>query len=175
MLLVLLLGIADFGRVFHAGIVMESAARNAAEAGAQEYLQIRRSTTPATPDDFSRIRAVAEAAVCEEADLLPTERGGGPCDITFAAVCIHDGAAELVNYGAGCGAGSGTASGECDAMHAGWPSQWTAGSLASVEVRVCYQFDTVIPMADLRLPFGNGLNLGTLWLEKSRVFVVADY
>ena len=40
MLLVLLLGIADFGRVFPAGITIEAAARNAAEAAAQEYLRI---------------------------------------------------------------------------------------------------------------------------------------
>jgi Flp pilus assembly protein TadG len=34
MLLVLLLGIADFGRVFNAGITLEAATRDAAEAGA---------------------------------------------------------------------------------------------------------------------------------------------
>ena len=33
MLLVLLLGVADFGRVFAAGITIEAAARNAAEVG----------------------------------------------------------------------------------------------------------------------------------------------
>lgn len=175
MLLVLLLGIADFGRVFQAGIVMESAARNAAEAAAQEYLQIRRSSTPATGDDFNRIRSVAEAAVCEEADLLPVERGGDPCDITYAAVCIHDDPAELASYGSGCGGGGSGAPAECDDMHASWPSHWAPGNLGSVEVRVCYRFDTIVPMADLRLPFGNGLNLGTLWLERSRVFAVADY
>src|SRR5688500_12773484 len=51
-LIVLFLGIADFGRVFHAGIVIESASRNAAESAAQEYLQIRRDSTPATSTDF---------------------------------------------------------------------------------------------------------------------------
>ena len=33
-LLMLLLGVADFGRVFHAGVVIESASRAAAEAAA---------------------------------------------------------------------------------------------------------------------------------------------
>jgi hypothetical protein len=175
MLLILLLGIADFGRVFHSGIVMESAARNAAEAGAQEYLQIRRSSTPATAADLDRIRVLSEAAVCEEAGVLPNEVGGGPCDVAHAAVCIHDDPAELSNYGAGCGSGASGASAECGGMHAPWPSLWTSGALPSVEVRVCYRFDTIIPMADLRLPFGNGLSIGSLWLERTRVFAVADY
>ena len=39
LLLVILLGVADFGRVFQAGIMMESATRAAAEAGAVEYLR----------------------------------------------------------------------------------------------------------------------------------------
>ncbi|HEU4863568.1 MAG TPA: TadE/TadG family type IV pilus assembly protein, partial [Candidatus Limnocylindria bacterium] len=45
MLLVLLLGVADFGRVFASGITTEALARNAAEAASQEYLQVRRATT----------------------------------------------------------------------------------------------------------------------------------
>jgi len=172
MLLVLLLGIADFGRVFHAGIVMESAARDAAEVASQEYLQIRRATDPATAADFDRIRAQAEAAVCEEATLLPD---GGPCSVVHAAVCIHDDAAELANYGSGCGAGSSGAPADCTELHDAWPSLWSSGMLPSVEVRVCYRFDTIIPTADLRLPMGNGINLGSVWLQRDRAFAVADY
>src|SRR5437868_2771020 len=37
-LLVLAIGVADFGQVFAAGITVEAAARNGAEAAAQEYL-----------------------------------------------------------------------------------------------------------------------------------------
>ena len=44
LLLVFLLGVVDFGRIFTAGITMEAAARNAAEAAAQEYQQIIRNT-----------------------------------------------------------------------------------------------------------------------------------
>jgi len=73
MLLVLLLGVADFGRVFHAGIVVEAAARNAAEAAAQEYLQLRRDTTTLTTADYDRIHAVARTAVCEEANPESTD------------------------------------------------------------------------------------------------------
>lgn len=173
MLLVLLLGIADFGRVFHAGIVMESAARNAAEVAAQEYLQIRRAPDPATSGDFDRIRAQAEAAVCEEGKLLPG--GGGACSVVHAAICIHDDPAELVNYGSGCGAGSSGAPADCTELHSSWPSLWSTGKLGTVEVRACYRFDTIVPMADLRLPFGNGLSIGSIWLQRDRAFTVADY
>ena len=41
MLLVLLLGIADFGRIFQAGIVTETAARNGAETAALERLRAK--------------------------------------------------------------------------------------------------------------------------------------
>ena len=47
--------------------------------------------------------------------------------------------------------------------------------LPSVEVRVCYQFETIVNLSDLRLPFGNGLDIGTIWLQRDRVFSVADY
>ena len=49
MLLILLLGIVDFGRVFQAGIVTEAAARNGAEAGALERLRGEPPTTPGDP------------------------------------------------------------------------------------------------------------------------------
>jgi hypothetical protein len=176
MLLVLLLGIADFGRVFHAGIVMESAARNAAESAAQEYLQIRRDATPATSTDFGRISATAQATVCEEAERLPNRQmSGSTCTLPYTAVCIHDEAAELSNYGTGCGGGASGAPGNCTELHEPWPSLWSSGMLPSVEVRSCYEFDTIIPLDDLQLPFGNGLSLGSVWLQRDRVFTVADY
>ena len=176
MLLVLLLGVADFGRVFHAGIVVESAARNAAEAAAQEYLQIRRDTVPAATTDLDRITATAESSVCEEAERLPNRQmTGSTCTLPFTAVCIHDDPAELANYGGGCGAGAGAAPAECTEMHEAWSPLWSSGMLPSVEVRVCYRFDTLINVQQLQLPFGNGLSLGSIWLQRDRVFTVADY
>jgi hypothetical protein len=176
LLLVLLLGIADFGRVFHAGIVVESAARNAAEAASQEYLQLRRGGTAPSAAELDRIAAEAKAAVCEEAERLPNRvMSGGTCVMPTIAVCIHDDPAELVNYGAGCGSGAGAAPAECTELHSGWPSMWTSGVLPSVEVRVCYRFETIVNLAGVQLPFGNGLDLGTIWLQRARVFSVADY
>ena len=51
MLLVLLLGVADFGRVFAAGITVEAAARNAAEVVRRSTYAIRQAPMgePAPP------------------------------------------------------------------------------------------------------------------------------
>jgi hypothetical protein len=175
MLLVLLLGVVDFGRVFHAGIVTESSARNAAEAAAQEYLQFRRGAPPPAAADFDRISGEALAAVCEEAERLPGRvMSGGTCTMPYAAVCIHDDPVELANY-SGCGAGASSAPPDCTELHQAWPSMWTTGMLPSVEVRVCYRFDTLFNLRDLQLPLATGLDLGSIWLQKARVFTVADY
>ena len=176
LLLVLLLGIADFGRVFHAGIVVESAARNAAETASQEYLQLRRNGTPPSTAELDRIAAEAVAAVCEEAQRLPNRvMSGGACVMPMTAVCIHDDPAELTNYGAGCLNGAGAAPAECSALHSGPQALWASGMLPSVEVRVCYRFETIVNLSGVRLPFGNGLDVGTIWLQRDRVFSVADY
>jgi hypothetical protein len=174
MLLVLLLGVADFGRVFHAGIVTESAARNSAEAAAQEYLQFRREATAADSADFDRITAMAVAAVCEEAERLPNRQmSGSTCTMPVMAVCIHDDPLELTNY-TGCSA-PGSVPPECSELLSGWSSLWSPGMLPSVEVRVCYRFDTLVNLRDLQLPLANGLDIGSIWLQKGRVFTVADY
>ena len=65
MLLVLLLGVADFGRVFTAGITVEAAARNAAEVVAQEYLRNPpgpMSDPAPSPGDDTYYRALHELA-----------------------------------------------------------------------------------------------------------------
>ena len=178
MLLVLLLGIADFGRVFHAGIVTEASARNAAEAAAQEYLQQKRSLGVLTAADYTRIHALALESVCGEAEKLPNRAASGSsCTMPSAAVCIHDDEAELPNYTADgwCGKESGTAPNECNAIKAPWNPGKPTGALPYVEVRVCYQFTTLFNLQDLRLPLANGLDLGTIWLQKDRAFTVADY
>ena len=185
MLLVLLLGIADFGRVFHAGIVVEAAARNAAEAAAQEYLQLRRETTTLTTTDYDRIHAVAQETVCDEASRLPDKVGSGStCTMPASAVCIHDDPANLPGY-SGCGTGGAGAPGDCvirdsagtvvgGVKQAPWPSLWL-GRLPSVEVRVCYRFLTIFPLQNLQLPLATGLSLPDIWLQKDRAFTVADY
>ena len=177
MLLVLLLGIADFGRVFSAGITIEAAARNAAESAAQEYLQLRRDSSPITGDQFDRVATVALERLCADADPLPNQAAVGlSCTMPAAGVCIHDQAGELANYGSRCGAGAAGAPAACTALYEPWvPTAPGTGQLPWVEVRACYRFTTLIDLSNLNLPFGWGLSLGEIWLERDRSFTVADY
>ena len=86
MLLVLLLGVADFGRVFQSGISAEAAARNAAEATAQEYLRtgpgnpprLQNEPAPAFGDAdyngatyYRELHDLAARTACREARILP--------------------------------------------------------------------------------------------------------
>lgn len=178
MLLVLLLGVADFGRVFTAGITIEAAARNGAEAAAQEYLQHSRGATlPLPTDEYQRLHDTAIESVCEESVKLPDYAAGSPyCGMPAVAVCIHDGHDPL------CATEAATAPGQCTSIHAMpnspalmGPPGANGGQLPHVEVRTCYRFTTLFNLTDLSLPFGNGLSIGEIWLQKDRSFAVASY
>jgi hypothetical protein len=178
MLLVLLLGVADFGRVFQAGITIEAATRNGAEAAAQEYLQLSRGASlPLPSGDYQRIHDIAIESICEESVKLPDHVSGSPyCAFPAVAVCIHDG------YDPLCAAEAPTAPGQCSSIHAmasspasSAPYGANGGQLPNVEVRTCYRFTTLFNLTDLSLPFGNGLSIGEIWLQKDRTFTVASY
>lgn len=179
LLLVLLLGIADFGRVFAAGITMEAAARNGAEAAAQEYIQRKRADPtpldPLTAADYGAIREVAHTVACEEATTLPNQAGAGAaCTMPVTAVCIHDGS------DTDCGNASAAVPPDCTRLSGSWTSaiEQSTGTLPYlpyVEVRICYRFTTLFNLTDIRLPFNTGLSLGETWLQKDRTFVAADY
>ena len=185
MLLVLLLGIADFGRVFAAGIILEAAARNAAEAAAQEYLQLARNSPTIDPADYARVHDVALVEVCREAERMPAWVDGnadGICEMPYAAVCIHDLPADPDDLTPPpgepqCGSEAGGAPGQCSSMAGSWSNTKVQGpeSLPYVEVRVCYRFTTLMNLSDLSLPFGSGMSLGEIWLQRDRSFAVADY
>ena len=191
MLLVLLLGIADFGRVFNAGIRMESAARNAAEVAAQEYLRsfpgsmIGPAAPPATDAFYDSLHQLAARTACREARGLSgvsytadnpgttstNEESCGPMPII--RTCIHDAAdtrCGQVGFGHAIPA-------ECSAVAGSMSPAMTGGSEESryVEVRICYQFTTIVNMEDLRLPLNSGISVGEIWLEKDRVFGVGFY
>lgn len=181
LLLVLLLGIADFGRVFAAGIAVEAAARNAAEAAAQEYVQRKRGDpTPGdamAAADYVAIRELAHEVACEEATPLPNQSGtGATCSMPITAVCIH----EAEQGDSSCGNSSASIPGECSGLTGGWNNmiEQTDGAgpfLPYVEVRICYRFTTLFNLTDLQLPFGAGLSLGDVWLQKDRTFVAGMY
>lgn len=196
-LLVLLLGIADFGRVFAAGIVLEAAARNGAEAAAQEYLQIARNAPAIDAAAYQRIHDVALKEVCREAERLPAELDvddDGVCEMPHVAVCIHDlppdpDDATPPSGDPICGTEASAApQPECSAFvddpsdPDDWRDAWSnskgpgaAEKLAFVEVRVCYRFTTLMNLTELRLPFGWGLSIGEIFLQRDRSFAVADY
>jgi hypothetical protein len=179
MLLVLLLGIADFGRVFTSAITVEAAARNGAEAAAQEYVQMARNRPGGTLSnaDYSHLHDVAIERVCRESALLPNAvGGGGTCTMPVVAVCVHDGSGDPGN----CGGEAAGAPAECTGL-SGWEPfkegavPLNAPALPYVEVRVCYRFTTLINLSNLHLPFGWGLSLGDIYLQKDRNFTVACY
>ncbi len=177
MLLVLLLGLADFGRVFAAGITVEAAARDGAEAAAQEYLQLmHKSGGVLDATDYANLHATALEAVCAETETLPNQTiVGGSCTMPHVAVCVHDGADPI------CGAEADPAYTSCTGANGAWdPANYGAAPLGAqalpfVEVRVCYQFTTLINLTSLQLPFGWGLSLGDIWLQRDREFTVAAY
>ena len=177
MLLVFLLGIADFGRVMSQGIVLEAAVRDGAEAAAQELVQLERNSPGGlTSDDYSRVHDVALETVCEEAEPLPNQvKSGTTCTMPLVNVCVHDAAGgDTVR----CGNDSPGAPAECDVMDAAWSEQIAqtdpAEPLSYVEVRACYRFTTLINV-DLQLPLGWDISLGELWLQRDRSFVAGNY
>ena len=173
-LLVILLGVADFGRVFQAGIVMESATRAAAEAGAVEYL---REVSSGVEPDYNLIQERAADVACREAKLQnadPPTCAQWP----IIRVCIHDLAAGHVNCGQPASAGGASVPAQCATTDGGWNP---ASSLvvqptdanptpreAYVEVRTCYRFTTLIPVNAF-------LPIGEVFLQREAVFTVADY
>jgi hypothetical protein len=173
MLLVLLLGVADFGRVFAAGITVEAMSRNAAEAAAQEYLQLRRAAAPGQPDSaaYEAVRARAAEVACEEAEALPNRVvSGTDCAMPVIGTCVHD------EWGDHCGSTSATPPGGCTEM-ASWPPPLASqsGGLPYVQVTACYRFTTLINLSSVNLPLGWSISIGEIWLQRERVFTVADY
>jgi len=180
--LILLLAVADFGRIFATGITLESAARTAAETAASEYVREDAATAaPLTPAAYARIHQHAWSSVCDEASALPNAvpNPGGQCDGLATVVCVHDGldpsCGDLYNSSgappAGCPAlAAGARPSNSQAAQAGLTesSKW-------VEVRVCYKFTAVL---GVQLPFVGGTMralAGEFPLERIRTFTVADY
>jgi hypothetical protein len=185
MLLILLLGVADFGRLFSQGIILEAAARNGAEAAAQEYVQLQRNQPGGTltPANYAQLHGIALEALCEEADPLPNRVASGTplrCDMPHAAVCVHDAnAGDDVGLGGACGTEAASAPPECSVMDPPWTATIEqtdpATALPYVEVRVCYRFTTLINLTNLQLPFGWSISVGEVWLQRNRVFVAGTY
>lgn len=176
LLLVILLGVADFGRIFHAGLVTQSAARAAAEVAALEYLRDPPSAVPASDGYYQRLHQIAAETACEEMRLLPNTTysdGDSTCpEWPALAVCVHDGGDTQCDGLAPASFTAGPA--ECSAMADGWDPSRDSQGHAYVEVRVCYHFTTLFNL-DLALPMNTGLSLGDIYLQREAHFTVADY
>ncbi len=164
-LLVLLLAVSDFGRLFAAGITVDAASRDGAEAAAQQYVQLARGGATI---DYAAIRATAARVACSEAGTLAnvTVDGSGECVQPAIAVCVHDQA----GGDSGCGSVVGGADvSSCSGMQAPWASAATTDvtGLPYVEVRMCYRFTLLIQT--VLLP------AGPIFLQQSSDFVAANY
>jgi hypothetical protein len=180
-LLILLLTVGDFGRLFASTITVESSAGAASETAATEYLReiVAVAPAPLAVDAYIRVHKAAWQSVCDEGSGLPNSSPGslgGQCDGLPTVVCVHDGADP------DCGNVYNAASGipaDCPSLQAGArPTNAQAGGTETskyVEVRVCYRFSTFFQIS---IPSVGG-TLATLGgdfhVERSRVFTVADY
>lgn len=179
-LIILFVGIADFGRVFNAGVVLDAAARDAAEHAAQKYLadppgdssltpaeRLSAPVATADPGYYTDLRDDAARVVCAETrGLANTDyTTGGTCPTWPAvAVCVHDQADPS------CGVtppGFAPAPTECGAMNDPWSTTSPGNGERWVEVRVCYKFTSI-----LRLPI---FSFGDVYLERTRSFTIPCY
>ena len=179
LLLVIVLGVVDFGRVFQSGIVMESATRAGAEAAALEYLREIAGKDPLYEPDYERIRNVAAEVACREAIRMPNADAPNCDQWPIIRICIHDAAG---GDGVDCGTpglkGSAAVPADCPQTDGGWTAASTLAVAdtpanpdprgAYIEVRTCYRFTTLLPINDI-------LPIGEVFLQKESVFTVADY
>lgn len=171
-LVILIVGVADFGRIFAHGLALEAAARDAAEIAANEYLAIPPGplSSPAPlgdPNYYDPLHLRTARVVCAETRNLPnsaydpltTDCPGMP----LVQVCVHDGqdtSCAVEPFGA-------TIPAQCTGMTAP-PTNSQAGSSSRwVEVRVCYRFTAI-----LQLPI---ISFGDVWLQRARSFVIPCY
>jgi hypothetical protein len=183
-LLIVFVAIADFGRIFSAGIDIEAATRDAAEATANEYLANPPGDPALTPAErlqlpapgsnqpyYDELHDYGAGVVCAELRGLPnTNYNPGPppgCpDMPLVIVCIHDGA------DGGCGtpaqAGHGAIPANCgdftptaDTSQLGTLERW-------VEVRTCYKFTALLNDMPL-FPFSE------IWMQRTRKFTIPCY
>lgn len=177
MLLVLVLGVADFGRVFNASIVTESAARDSAETVAEIYL--RNPPGPLTappvppPNYYASLHDEAAKSLCTEMRTLPgvvydeiARTCTGPI---YAFVCVHDSADDKCNEAPG---GFTTPPSGCSLTAPSNAQSAEDPNRRYVEVRVCYTFSPLYKSVEM--PFV-GYTASDIPIQRTRVFTVADY
>lgn len=172
-LVMLVVVVADFGRVFAVSLSLEAAARDAAEIGSNEYLAhppgpLDQPAPAGDPAYYQGLHQKIARAVCAETGDLANSAydpvTGACAGMPLIQACIHDGQDTECSTEAQ-GAAIPT---ECSGMAAPpTNAHGGANSPRSVEVRLCYHFTPI-----LQLPL---LSFGALWLEKTRIFTIPCY
>ena len=182
-LIIMFVGVADFARVFNAGLIIEAAARDAAEHAAQEYLanppgdpadnaatRLSTAAPPGVPAYYDGLHADAAKVACAETRQLPNsdyQSGSGTCATwPVVGVCIHDQAEPAGHCGGQITGFPWPYPAECSQMNGPWPDPPGNGE-RWVEVRLCYKFTSL-----LNLPL---FSLGDFYLERTRVFTIPCY
>jgi len=172
-LIMLVVIVADFGRIFAASLSVEAATRDAAEIGANEYLASPPGPLdqPAPPGSSTYYAAlhqrIAQAVCAETADLANSafDPGSRSClGMPLIQSCVHDGQdTECTGESLGALIPVG-----CDSMSPP-PTNTHDGANAPrwVEVRVCYRFTPI-----LQSPI---LSFGEFWLQRTRTFTIPCY
>jgi TadE-like protein len=181
-IVILIVLVADLGRVFSAGVILESATRNGAETAALEYERnppgdptspaIDRLTAPApTPGSdayYDNIHAKAAREVCADMRNLPNTTFDdvlGTCPSwPVIRVCVRDGVD--TRCGDAIPGFNSTVPAECADLLATWaPDQ--KGHNRDVEVRACYPFTPLVQVP--------AAHFDQFELQRTRVFAVPCY
>jgi hypothetical protein len=173
-LIMLVVLVADFGRVFAASLAIEAATRNAAEVVANAYLAnppgpLNAAAPPAVTAYYRNLHALGVRSICAEmADQANTNYDPvtGTCvGMPLIRICIHD------NQDSECsGEAQGAAiPGACSEL--GSVMTNANGGVASprwTEARACYRFTPILA----NLPI---LSFADIWLQRGRAFTIPCY
>jgi TadE-like protein len=179
-LLMMFIAIADFGRIFAAMITLESATRNAAEAGANAYLAnppggagtLNLPAPAGDPTYYGGIHAVAARVVCNDMRGLPNtifDAATATCpDMPLVMVCVHD--SQDTSCSSLASPGSPTPPAQCTGFSPAPTNDQGGGTHPRarwVEVRSCYKFTAI-----LNTPL---FNLGDFWIQRTNQFTIPCY
>jgi hypothetical protein len=130
---------------------------------------------------YARIHQSAWQTVCDEAAKLPNATAAAPgsqCSGLPTVVCVHDNAdpmcTDSYNDSGGIPAGCPTLAAGVRPSNTQQPESGTQ-TWPYVEVRVCYRFSSIL---QVQIPFIGGTLSplgGDFFLERARVFDVANY